>query len=77
MINVSMVAPDFRRLAKKAPPLPTCTWTVRVYVVIGIRGRNLENTHIINVANASAMEHEKGNNWYNVSVGKLNHTTAS
>jgi hypothetical protein len=61
MINVSTVAPDFRQ----------------AQAVIGIRGGNLENTHTINVANASAMEQEKGNDWHNLSITKLKHTVAN
>jgi hypothetical protein len=61
MINVNTVTPDFKRLAKEAPPSPTRTWKARAHVVIGIRGGNLGNTHTINIANTSTMEKEKGN----------------
>jgi hypothetical protein len=74
MINVSTVAPNFRRLAKEAPPSPARTWKVRV--VIGIREGNLGTTYTINVANASVMEREKENGWYRLSVVKLKHTAA-
>jgi hypothetical protein len=43
--------------------------------MIRIRGGNIENTHTINVASASAMDQEKGNDWHIVSVVKLKHTT--
>jgi hypothetical protein len=42
-----------------------------------IRGDNLGNTHMINVDNASALEQEKGNEWYCGSVVKLKHTTTT
>jgi hypothetical protein len=74
MINVGMVVPDFRRLAKKAPPSPTRTWNARA--VIRIQEGNLGTTHTINVANTLAMEQEKGNGWHRLSVVKLKHTTA-
>jgi hypothetical protein len=61
MINVNTMIPDFRQLAKEAPPSPTRTWKARAHAVIGIRGGNLGNTHMINIANASMMEKEKGN----------------
>jgi hypothetical protein len=78
MINVSMVAPNFRRLAKEAPPSPARTRKSRAHSVIGILGGNLGNTHThtINVANMSAMEQEKGNNWHNISVAKSKHMAA-
>jgi hypothetical protein len=74
---VSAVAPDFRRLAKEAPPSPTRTWKARAHVVIGIRGDNFGNTQTINVANASAMEQENGNDLHSGSVVKLKHTAAT
>jgi hypothetical protein len=74
MINVSTVAPDFRRLAKEAPPSPVRMWKARA--VIGIREYNIGTTHMINVANASAMEREKGDGWHRLSVAKLKHMTA-
>jgi hypothetical protein len=76
MINVSMVAQNFRRLAKEAPPSPARTRKARAHAVIGILGGNLGNTHMINVANMSAIEQEKGDDWHNISVAKLKHTAA-
>jgi stalled ribosome rescue protein Dom34 len=77
MINVSTVVPDFRRLAKEAPPMPARMWKLRAHVVIGIRENNLGNTHMINVDNASAMEQEKENDWYSGSIAKLKHTATA
>jgi hypothetical protein len=74
MINMSMVVPNFRRLAKEAPLLPVRTWKARD--VIGIRGGNLGNTHTFNMANASAMEQEKGNDWHRISIVKVKHTAS-
>jgi hypothetical protein len=52
-------------------------WKARAHAVIEMQGDNLGNTHTINVANASAMELEKGNDWYSRSVEKLKHTAAA
>jgi hypothetical protein len=75
MINVSMVVPNFRRIAKEAPPSLVRTCKARAHAVIEIQGGNLENTYTINVDNTTMMEQEKGNDWHNISIMKLKHTT--
>jgi hypothetical protein len=77
MINVSTMEPDFRRLAKEAPPSLARTWKARAHTVIRIRGHNLGNTQPINMGNASAMEQEKGIDWHSASIAKLKHTAAA